>query len=216
MDQKALGLSHSNIDEGERRPHQRQQRRNEVIDMAFLSIIRRWAVRKHLAIWEIARRMNLSRIEAIAPLGRTMAEAFGSICSRGRLSQSSAFGSAEQTCPFAVKFAGWQKSEAGKSHKQPRAASAPSAAYQAVAEPGVLLRACLLQTHEMLFDAHVHGFRVFEGVPGRTWPRDLACTTHHMIPFSRCNSRMYRVIAAISPSVSFCCTGTIGPNDQWC
>lgn len=24
-----------------------------------------------------------------------------------------------------------------------------------------------LQTHEMLFDAHVHGFRVFGGVPGR-------------------------------------------------
>jgi transposase len=24
-----------------------------------------------------------------------------------------------------------------------------------------------LQTHEMLFDAHWHGFRVFGGVPGR-------------------------------------------------
>ncbi|WP_157056426.1 IS21 family transposase, partial [Pseudorhodobacter aquimaris] len=30
-----------------------------------------------------------------------------------------------------------------------------------------LVRAYLLQTHEMLFDAHWHGFRVFEGVPGR-------------------------------------------------
>ena len=30
-----------------------------------------------------------------------------------------------------------------------------------------LLRAYPLQTHEMLFDAHVHGFRVFGGVPGR-------------------------------------------------
>ena len=30
-----------------------------------------------------------------------------------------------------------------------------------------LLRACLLQTHEMLFDAHWHAFRVFGGVPGR-------------------------------------------------
>lgn len=30
-----------------------------------------------------------------------------------------------------------------------------------------LVRACLLQTHEMLFDAHWHGFRVFGGVPGR-------------------------------------------------
>ena len=28
-------------------------------------------------------------------------------------------------------------------------------------------RAFLLQTHEMLFDAHWHGFRVFGGVPGR-------------------------------------------------
>jgi hypothetical protein len=30
-----------------------------------------------------------------------------------------------------------------------------------------LFRAYLLQTHEMLFDAHWHGFRVFGGVPGR-------------------------------------------------
>ena len=30
-----------------------------------------------------------------------------------------------------------------------------------------LIRAYLLQTHEMLFDAHCHGFRVFGGVPGR-------------------------------------------------
>ena len=30
-----------------------------------------------------------------------------------------------------------------------------------------LVRAYRLQTHEMLFDAHWHGFRVFEGVPGR-------------------------------------------------
>ena len=30
-----------------------------------------------------------------------------------------------------------------------------------------LLRAYALQTHEMLFDAHANGFRVFGGVPGR-------------------------------------------------
>ena len=30
-----------------------------------------------------------------------------------------------------------------------------------------LVRAYLLQTHEMLFDAHWHAFRVFDGVPGR-------------------------------------------------
>ena len=30
-----------------------------------------------------------------------------------------------------------------------------------------LVRAYLLQTHEMIFDAHWHGFRVFGGVPGR-------------------------------------------------
>jgi transposase len=30
-----------------------------------------------------------------------------------------------------------------------------------------MVRAYLLQTHEMLFDAHWHGFRVFEGIPGR-------------------------------------------------
>jgi len=39
-----------------------------------------------------------------------------------------------------------------------------------------LVRAYLLQTHEMLFDAHWHAFRVFEGIPGRgiydseAWP----------------------------------------------
>jgi hypothetical protein len=30
-----------------------------------------------------------------------------------------------------------------------------------------LVRAYLLQPHEMLFDAHRHGLRVFEGVPSR-------------------------------------------------
>ena len=35
-----------------------------VIDMAFLSIIRRWALREHLSIREIARRTKLSRSEA--------------------------------------------------------------------------------------------------------------------------------------------------------
>jgi len=52
---------------------------NGVIDMAFLSIIRRWALREHLSIREIVRRTKLSRIEAIAPLVRAMAEGFGSI-----------------------------------------------------------------------------------------------------------------------------------------
>ena len=39
-----------------------------------------------------------------------------------------------------------------------------------------LVRAYLLQTHEMLFDAHWHAFRVFDGVPRRgiydseAWP----------------------------------------------
>ncbi len=30
-----------------------------------------------------------------------------------------------------------------------------------------LVRAYLLQTHELLFDAHWHGFRVFGGIPSR-------------------------------------------------
>ena len=30
-----------------------------------------------------------------------------------------------------------------------------------------LVRAYLLQTHKMLFDAHWHAFRAFEGIPGR-------------------------------------------------
>ncbi len=33
--------------------------------------------------------------------------------------------------------------------------------------PAFLVRACLLQTHEMLFDAHWHAFRVFGGIPSR-------------------------------------------------
>jgi hypothetical protein len=45
-----------------------------VIGMAFLSIIRRWALREHLSIREIARRTTLSRIEAI---GRHRSETNG-------------------------------------------------------------------------------------------------------------------------------------------
>jgi len=33
--------------------------------------------------------------------------------------------------------------------------------------PAFLVRAYLLQTHEMLFDAHWHGFRVLGGIPER-------------------------------------------------
>lgn len=38
--------------------------------MAFLSIVRRWALRAHLSLRAIARWTKLSRIEAIAPLVR--------------------------------------------------------------------------------------------------------------------------------------------------
>ena len=44
---------------------------------------------------------------------------------------------------------------------------APGRPHQALASRAFLLRAYFLQTHEMLFDAHWHAFRVFGGVPGR-------------------------------------------------
>jgi transposase len=70
-----------------------------------------------------------------------------------------------------------------------------------------LLPAYLLQTHEMLFDAHWHGFRVFGGVPGRgiydnmktavdrvgrgkerqVNPRFLAMTNHYVFEPEFCN-----------------------------
>jgi len=54
-----------------------------------------------------------------------------------------------------------------------------------------LVRAYLLQTHEMLFDAHWHAFRVFEGVPGRgiydseAWPPWVRGLAERRLPSTR-------------------------------
>jgi transposase len=196
-----------------------------VIDMAFLSIIRRWALREHLSIREIARRTKLSR-NTIRKYLRS-----GAVEPEFRVPERPS-----KLDPYAAKLAGWLKTETGKSRKERRTArqlhedlvklgytgsygrvAAFARAWRAdrqrelqttgrgafvplVFQPGeafqfdwsedfamlggertklqvahiklshsraFLLRAYRLQTHEMLFDAHVHAFRVFGGVPGR-------------------------------------------------
>jgi transposase len=193
--------------------------------MAFLSVIRRWALRDQLSIREIARRTGLSR-NTIRKYLRS-----GTVEPRFRVPERPS-----KLDPFADKLSAWLKTEAGKSRKQRRtlkqlhadlAALGYEGSYGRVAafarawkaerhreqqtagrgtfvplafQPGeafqfdwsedwasiagertklqvahiklshsraFLVRAYLLQTHEMLFDAHWHAFRVFEGVPGR-------------------------------------------------
>jgi transposase len=193
--------------------------------MAFLSIIRRWALREHLSIREFARRTKLSR-NTIRKYLRS-----GAVEPEFRVPERPS-----KLDPYAAKLAGWLKTETGKSRKERRTArqlhedlvklgytgsygrvAAFARAWRAdrqreqqttgrgafvplVFQPGeafqfdwsedfamlggertklqvahiklshsraFLLRAYRLQTHEMLFDAHVHAFRVFGGVPGR-------------------------------------------------
>ena len=193
--------------------------------MAFLSIIRHWALREHLSIREIARRTKLSRNTIRKYLRSGAVEPEFSVPERP-----------SKLDPFAAKLSGWLKTEAGKSRKQRRTSKqlhddlvtlGYTGSYGRVAafarvwradrqreqqttgrgtfvplvfQPGeafqfdwsedfavlggertklqvahiklshsraFLLRAYPLQTHEMLFDAHVHGFRVFGGVPAR-------------------------------------------------
>ena len=193
--------------------------------MAFLSVIRRWALRDHLSIREIARRTGLSR-NTIRKYLRS-----GAVEPKFRVPTR-----ASKLDPFAEKLAGWLAREARKSRKQrfsvkqlheDLVAEGYKGSYWRVAafarrwreerqrdqqsagrgtfvplafEPGeafqfdwsenwaviggdrtklqmahiklshsraFLVRAYPLQTHEMLFDAHWHGFRVFEGVPER-------------------------------------------------
>jgi transposase len=196
-----------------------------VIDVATLSVIRRWALREQLSIREIARRTGLSRNTICKYLRNdTKAPQYKPRVNSSRLD------------PFAEKLAGWLKTEAGKSRKQRRTlkqlhadlmalgydgsynrvaafarawqakrheaekttgrgtfvplAFSPGEAFQfdwsedwatlggertklQVAHTKLsysrafTVRAYLLQTHEMLFDAHNHAFRVLGGVPKR-------------------------------------------------
>ena len=79
--------------------------------MVFLSSIRRWALREHLSIREIARRTKLSR-NTIRRYLRS-----GAVEPEFRVPERSS-----KLDPFAVKLAGWLKTETGKSRKQRRTA----------------------------------------------------------------------------------------------
>jgi transposase len=80
-----------------------------VIDVATLSVIRRWALREHLSLREIARRTGLSRNTIKKYLRAGEAEP--------RYAKRV---SASKLDPFAEKLAGWLKTETGKSRKQRR------------------------------------------------------------------------------------------------
>lgn len=196
-----------------------------MIDVATLSVIRRWALREQLSIREIARRTGLSRNTIRKYLRAGEAEPHYA----KRVSPS-------KLDPFALKLSGWLKTEAGRSRKQRRTVKQIYADLQALGYTGsynrvaafvrlwqeqrlvaqqttgrgtfvplafgpgeafqfdwsedwavlagvrtklqvahfklshsraFYLRAYLLQTHEMLFDAHNHAFVVLGGVPRR-------------------------------------------------
>lgn len=81
-----------------------------MIDVATLSVIRRWALREHLSLREIARRTGLSRNTIKKYLrADTVEPRYAKRVSPSKLD------------PFADKLAGWLKTEAGKSRKQRRA-----------------------------------------------------------------------------------------------
>ena len=80
-----------------------------MIDVATLSVIRRWALREHLSLREIARRTGLSRNTIKKYLRAGEAEPrYAKRVSPSRLD------------PFAEKLSGWLKTETGKSRKQRR------------------------------------------------------------------------------------------------
>jgi transposase len=195
-----------------------------VIDVAILSVIRRWHLREGISIREIARRTKLSRNTIRKYLrDRTIEPKYPKRSSPSKLDS------------YAAKLAAWLKTEATKSRKQRRnlkrlhaelMALGFSGSYDRVAafarawrqgqeqarsvgrgtfvpltfgvgeafqfdwsedwaqlggervklqvaqfklchSRAFVVRAYPLQTHEMLFDAHNHGFAVLGGVPRR-------------------------------------------------
>src|SRR5579863_7586085 len=198
---------------------------NGVLDMAFLSIIRRWHKRDHVPIREISRRTGVSRNTIRKYLRSDMIEPKFQVPDRP-----------SKLDPYAEKLSAWLRREAGRPRKQRRTVKqlcgdlvslgydgsynrvaafargwkeecqrlqqtagrgsfvplsfAPGEAFQfdwsedfavirgvrvklQVAHTKLcysrafVIRAYLLQTHEMLFDAHNHAFRVLGGVPRR-------------------------------------------------
>jgi transposase len=196
-----------------------------VIDMALLSVIRRWAFRDHLSIRAISRRTGLSR-NTIRKYLRS-----GAVEPKFKVPERPS-----KLDPFADKLSHWLRVEAGKSRKQKRTIKGLHADLVALGHDGsygrvaafvrewkadrqraqqtsgrgvfvplvfqlgeafqfdwsedwailggertklqvahfklshsraFILRAYPLQTHEMLFDAHIHAFRVLGGVPRR-------------------------------------------------
>jgi transposase len=196
-----------------------------VIDMALLSVIRRWHFREGMPIREIERRTGLSRNTIRKYLRADTVEPKFKVPDRP-----------SKLDPFAEKLSGWLRIETGKSRKQRRTAKQMHAdlvalgydgSYGRVAafvrawkadrrrdaqtsgrgtfvplvfQPGeafqfdwsedwallggkqiklqvahtklshsraFIIRAYPLQTHEMLFDALTHAFRVLGGVPQR-------------------------------------------------
>ena len=80
-----------------------------VIDVATLSVIRRWALREQLSLREIARRTGLSRNTIKKYLRAGVVEPrYAKRVSPSKLD------------PYAEKLSGWLKAEAGKSRKQRR------------------------------------------------------------------------------------------------
>ena len=196
-----------------------------MIDVAILSVIRRWHLREGISIREIVRRTGLSRNTIREYLANGMVEPKY----QSRKSPS-------QLDEFATKLAQWLLSESQKGRKQRRSMLQMAADLRALGYRGsydrvaafardwrareqartqsaargtfvplifasgdafqfdwsedwaviagertklqvaqfklshsraFILRAYLLQTHEMLFDAHNHAFRVFGGVAAR-------------------------------------------------
>ena len=80
-----------------------------MINVAILSVIRRWALREQLSLREIARRTGLSRNTIKKYLRSGAAEPHYA----KRISPS-------KLDPYAEKLSVWLKSEAGKSRKQRR------------------------------------------------------------------------------------------------
>ena len=222
-----------------------------MIDVATLSVIRRWALREQVSIREIARRTRLSR--------NTIRKYLRADSAEPRYARRTTHSKLD---PFAQKLCAWLLTESSKSRKQRRTVKQMYADLQALGYTGsynrvaafarawhndrqvalqttgrgtfvpllfgpgeafqfdwsedwaviagirtklqvahfklshsraFYLRAYLLQTHEMLFDAHNHAFRVLGGVPcifrtvldtrfGPSWTRKTARLRHRARP----------------------------------